>query len=85
MHFLRTYILFTGPQWTEIGEINMTPATHRTSRLAGLAFAVLMTVVVNGGMLASFDRVATEATSAHSAQTRNVAVLDTVTVVGHRI
>jgi hypothetical protein len=40
----------------------MTPATYRTSRLAGLAFAVLMTVAVNGGMLVAFDRVATDAT-----------------------
>ncbi len=63
----------------------MTPATYRTSRLAGLAFAVLMTVAVNGGMLVAFDLVATDATLAHTAQASHVAVLDTVTVVGRRI
>ena len=63
----------------------MTPATYRTSRLAGLAFAVLMTVAVNGGMLMKFDNVAAAATLAQSIQAPRVAVLETVTIVGQRI
>jgi hypothetical protein len=44
-----------------------------------------MAVVVNGSMLMKFDSVATEATLAQTSATRNVAVLETVTIVGRRI
>jgi len=63
----------------------MFAASNRTSRLAGFTFAVFMAVVVNGSMLMKFDSVATDAYLAQSTQARSVAVLETVTVVGHRI
>ena len=63
----------------------MFTASNRTSRLASFTFAVLMTVVVNGSMLMTFDSAAQEATLAQSTQVRTVAVLETVTVVGRRI
>lgn len=63
----------------------MFKTTNTATRLAGFSFAVLMVVVVNGSMLMKFDSVATSASLAQSAQTRNVAVLETVTVVGRRI
>lgn len=63
----------------------MFATSHRTSRLAGLTFALLMAVVVNGSMLMKFDSVATAASLAQSAQAQNVAVLETVTIVGRRI
>ena len=63
----------------------MFTASNRTSRLAGITFAVLMTVAVNGSMLMKFDSVATAASLAQSVQASNVAVLDTVTIVGRRI
>lgn len=63
----------------------MFATSTRTTRLAGFTVAVLMSVAVNGGMLLKFNSVATEASLAQAAQTRNVAVLETVTVVGHRI
>lgn len=63
----------------------MFTASNRTSRLAGFTFAVLMVVAVNGSMLMKFDSVATNASLAQSAQARHVAVLETVTIVAHRI
>lgn len=63
----------------------MFKASNTVTRLAGFSFAVLMVVVVNGSMLMKFDSVATSASLAQSAQARNVAVLETVTVVGRRI
>ena len=63
----------------------MFTSSNRTTRLASFTFAVLMAVVVNGSMLMKFDSVATEASMAQAATTRNVAVLETVTIVGHRI
>ncbi len=55
------------------------------TRFAGLTFAVLTAVAVNGAMLLKFDGVATGAHAAQNMQTHHVAVLDTVTIVGHRI
>ena len=63
----------------------MSTASNRTSRLAGFIFASVMAVGINGGMLMTFNGVATDAYLAHSTQSNNVAVLATVTVVGHRI
>lgn len=63
----------------------MFTATNRTTRFAGITFAVFMAVVVNGSMLMKFDSVATAAALAQSAQPANVAVLQTVTVIGRRI
>jgi hypothetical protein len=54
------------------------------TRLASFSFAVFMAVVVNGSMLMKFDNVATEASLARANATRNVAVLEAVTIVGHR-
>jgi hypothetical protein len=62
----------------------MFTASNRTARLASLSFAVLMAVVVNGSMLKNFDNVAQKASLAQSTQALNVAVLDTVTIVGRR-
>ena len=55
-----------------------------TKRLASLAFAMAMVVAVNGGMLLMFDSVAQEVASVSSAQPANVAVLETVTIIGRR-
>jgi hypothetical protein len=85
MHIRRKYILFNGPQWPHLGEIKMFTSSNRTTRLASFTFAVLMAVVVNGSMLMNFDSVATEAALAQATQAGNVAVLETVTIVGRRI
>lgn len=79
------YILFNGPQWPEFGKIKMFTSSNRTTRLASFTFAVLMAVFVNGTMLMKFDSVASEASIAQATQPRNVAVLETVTIVGRRI
>ena len=63
----------------------MFTASNNTTRLAAFSFAVLMAVVVNGGVLLKFDSVAQEMAAANSAPTHNVAVLETVTVVGRRV
>lgn len=63
----------------------MFTSSNRTSRLAGFVFAAVMAVAVNSSVLMTFDRVATDAYLAHSTQTRNVAVLEAVTIVGRRI
>jgi hypothetical protein len=63
----------------------MFTASNRTSRLAGITFAVFMAVAVNGSMLMKFDSVATAASQAQSAPAHQVAVLDAVTIVGRRI
>ena len=62
----------------------MFTASNNTTRLAAFSFAVLMAVVVNGGMLMKFDSVAQEV-AADNTQPSNVAVLETVTVVGRRV
>ena len=63
----------------------MFTASNNTTRLAAFSFAVLMAVVVNGGVLLKFDSVAQEVAAANSTQPSNVAVLETVTIVGHRV
>ena len=63
----------------------MFTSLNRTTRLASFSFAVLMAVAVNGSMMMKFNSVATEASLAQANATRNVAVLETVTIVGHRI
>ena len=63
----------------------MFTAANRTSRFVSFSFAVLMTVVVNGGMLMTFDKVAQYATVAQALKAQTVAVLETVTIVGRRI
>lgn len=62
----------------------MTNSTTRTTHLVGITAAVLMAVVVNGGMLLGFDSVAHEATLEISEASRAVVALETVTVVGRR-
>ena len=79
------YILFNGPQWPEFGKIKMFTSSNRTTRLASFTFAVLMAVFVNGTMLMKFDSIGSEASIAQATQPRNVAVLETVTIVGRRI
>lgn len=63
----------------------MFTSSNRTSRLAGFVFAVVMAVAVNSSVLMTFDSVATDAHLALTTPTRNVAVLETVTIVGRRI
>ena len=63
----------------------MFTASNNTTRLAAFSFAVLMAVVVNGGMLLKFDSVAHEVATANTTQPSNVAVLETVTIVGRRV
>ena len=55
-----------------------------TQRLASLAFAVGMMVAVNGGMLLMFDSASKDVASVSSAQPSNMAVLETVTIIGRR-
>lgn len=62
----------------------MFAASNTATRFASFAFAFVMAVAVNGSMLMKFDSVATSATVAQTSQARNVAVLETVTIVGHR-
>lgn len=63
----------------------MFTASNTVTRLASFTFAVLMVIAVNGSMLMKFDSVATSASMAQSAKVRQVAVFETVTVVGRRI
>lgn len=63
----------------------MFTTTTNNTRLTAFTFAVLMTVVVHGSMLLTFHDAANDATLAQTTQVRNVAVLDTVTIVGRRI
>lgn len=63
----------------------MFKASDNTTRLAGLTFAVLMAIAIHGSMLMKFDSVATSASLAQSAKVPQVAVLETVTIVGRRI
>lgn len=58
--------------------------TAYTTRLTSITLAALLTIVTNGSMLLSFDRVAQEATLAHNIQAPITVTLDTVTVVGHQ-
>ncbi len=63
----------------------MLTASNNITRLAAFSFAVLMTVVFNGGVLLKFDSVAQEMAATNSTQPSNVAVLETVTIVGRRV
>jgi hypothetical protein len=63
----------------------MFTASNNTNRLAAFSFAVLMAVVVNASVLLKFDSVAQEVTAATTTQSSNVAVLETVTIVGRRV
>ena len=63
----------------------MFTASNTVTRLSSFTFAVLMVIAVNGSMLMTFDSVATSASLAQSAKVRQVAVLETVTIVGRRI
>ena len=63
----------------------MFTATNNNTRLTAFTFAVLMTMIVHGSMLLTFHDAANDATLAQTTQVRNVAVLDTVTIVGRRI
>ena len=63
----------------------MFTASNTVTRLASFTFAVLMVIAVNGSMLMKFDSVATSASMAQSAKVRQLAVFETVTVVGRRI
>lgn len=63
----------------------MFTVSNTATRLASFTFAVLMVMAVNGSMLMKFDNAATSASVAQSAKVRQVAVLETVTIVGRRI
>ena len=57
--------------------------TSITTRLFGLAAALVLTVAINGGLLLKFDQVAQQATAASA--TTAVVKLEPVTVVGKRV
>lgn len=54
----------------------------RTNRMAAFMVAVLMTLTVQGGMLWGFYAVGQDTDVASA---NNLAVLETVTIVGHRV
>lgn len=54
----------------------------RTNRMAALMVAVLMTLTVQGGMLWGFNAASQDTDESPAA---NVAVLETVTIIGHRV
>jgi hypothetical protein len=62
----------------------MFTASNTATRLASFTFAVLMVMAVNSSLLVKFDNVATSAVAAQSAKVRQLAVLETVTIVGRR-
>ena len=57
--------------------------TSITTRLFGLAAALVLTAAINGGLLLKFDQVAQQATAASA--TTAVVTLEPVTVVGKRV
>ena len=59
--------------------------TTYTTRFAALSVAVLMSVAINGAMLAGFDSVAQAGAVANSGQTPTVVTLETVTTVARRV
>ena len=63
----------------------MFTASNTATRFASFTFAVLMVLAVNGSMLMKFDNVASSAAVVQNAKVRQVAVLDSVTIVGRRI
>lgn len=80
-----TYILFNGAAVASNLEKKMFATSNTTKRLASLAFAVGMMVAVNGGMLLMFDSASQKMASVNSVQPSNVAVLETVTIIGRRV
>ena len=58
--------------------------TNRTTRLAGVLLALLVTVVIQGAMLWKFEAVAQHGSVARSSQTRSVATLPPVYIVAAR-
>ena len=54
----------------------------RTNRMAAVMVAVLMTLTVQGGMLWGFHSVEQDTDVSLPS---NVAVLETVTIIGHRV
>ncbi len=54
----------------------------RTNRIAALMVAVLMTLTVQGGMLWGFNAAGQDA---DADQISNIAVLETVTIIGRRV
>ena len=80
----RNYILFNGAAVASNLEKIMRATSNITQRLASMAFAMAMVVAVNGGVLLMFGSVAKDMASVNSAQPANVAVLETVTIIGRR-
>jgi hypothetical protein len=62
----------------------MNTNTSRTTRISCLVAAVLMTLVIHGGMLWTFDSVAQEAGMAGGGQGQIVVKLEPVMVVASR-
>ena len=60
---------------------NRTTGTNNTNRFTAFMLALMMAALVNGSMLWQFNAMATD--GAMDA-TSHVAVLETVTVIGHR-
>ncbi|MDD5333438.1 MAG: hypothetical protein PHS32_06805 [Rhodoferax sp.] len=58
--------------------------TNRTTRLAGLMFAVLMTLAINAGLLWQFDSVAQKGTLAQGSQGPTLVTLERVDIVAPR-
>ena len=54
----------------------------RTNRMAAVMVAVLMTLTVQGGMLWGFHTVEQDSDVTPAS---NIAVLETVTIIGHRV
>ena len=80
-----TYILFNGAAVASNLEKKMFATSITTQRLASLAVAMAMVVAVNGGMLLMFDSASQNMASVNSAQPANLAVLETVTIIGRRV
>ncbi len=60
---------------------NRTTGTSNTNRIAAFTLAIVMATLVNGSMLWQFNAMATDGAMDASS---HVAVLETVTVIGHR-
>ena len=58
--------------------------TTRTSHFTEIAIAVVMTVVINGAVLWSFNSVAQDAVQAAAGPSQTTVSLDTVTIVAQR-
>lgn len=77
-------IIFTPlqPKWLPNWRMKMNTTVIRTNRTAALMTAVLMTLTVQGGVLWGFHAVGQDT---NVVQDRSVAVLETVTIIGHRV